>query len=96
MNGYKITAEGYKSLVKQGKMTEEQAQPEIRVLEFLGNCSQDDIYRLVDSSAFNSIIKAYCRKALQSAKVNKETENAVMDELRWLIDTMTSKEVVEE
>ena len=94
MNGYEILAQGYKQLVKQGEMTEEQAQPEIRILDFLGECSQDDIYRLVDSSAFNDIIKAYCRKALQSAEVDEKTTDAVMGELRWLFETTNSKEIM--
>lgn len=93
MNGYEIVAQGYKQLVEQGKMTAEQAQPEIRVLDFLGACDPDDIYRMVDSSAFNDIIKAFCKKALMSANVDQNTSDRVMDELRWLMDTMTSKEV---
>ena len=95
MNGYEMVAQGYKQLVEQGKMTADQAQPEIRVLDFLGECDPDDIYRLVDSSAFNSIIKAFCKKALQGAAVDQDTADSVMDELRWIMDTMTSKEVAE-
>lgn len=93
MNGYEIVAQGYKQLVEQGKMTAEEAQPEIRVLDFLGACDPDDIYRMVDSSAFNDIIKAFCKKALHGANVDQDTSDRVMDELRWLMDTMTSKEV---
>lgn len=95
MNGYEAVAQGYKKLVEQGKLTAEQAQPEIRVLDFLGECDPDDIYRLVDSSAFNSIIKAFCQKALMGANVDQDTADSVMDELRWIMDTMTSKEVTE-
>lgn len=95
MNGYEMVAQGYKQLVEQGKMTADQAQPEIRVLDFLGACDPDDIYRMVDSSAFNDIIKAFCKKALLSANVDPDTADSVMDELRWIMDTMTSKEVAE-
>ena len=95
MNGYEVVAQGYKQLVEQGKLTAEEAQPEIRVLDFLGACAPDDIYRLVDSSAFNDIIKAFCKAALQGASVDQDTSDRIMDELRWIMDTMTSKEVTE-
>ena len=96
MNGFKMMADSYRALVKQGKLSESDAKREIEVYEFLATCSQDDFYRLVDSSAFNDIIKAFCRKALKCAKVDNDIEDRVMDELRWLFDTRSAKEVCEE
>lgn len=93
MNGYKMMADSYRHLVEQGKMAEEDAKREIEVYEFLATCNQDDFYRLVDSSAFNDIIKDYVRKALKGAEVDEETTDRVMSELRWLFDTMGAKEV---
>ena len=93
MNGFKMMADSYRELVKQGKLSESDARREIEIYEFLATCSQDDIYRLVDSSAFNDIIKAFCRKALKCAEVDHDTENRVMNELRWLFDTMGARQV---
>lgn len=93
MNGFQIMADSYKTLVKQGKLKAEDAKRDIEIYEFLATCDRSDFFRMVDSSAFNDIIKAFCRKALQGAKVTKEVEDSVMDELRWIIDTMQASEI---
>lgn len=59
MNGYEMMADSYRQLVKQGKIDKETADREIRVYDFLATCDSDDLCRMVDSSAFNDIIRAY-------------------------------------
>ena len=93
MNGFQMMADSYKTLVKHGKLKEEDARREIEIYEFLATCDHSDFCRMVDSSAFNDIIKAFCRKALQGAKVGEEIEDSVMGELRWLFDTMQASEI---
>lgn len=93
MNGYKMMADSYKILEKQGKIDKESAEKEIRIFEFLATCDEDDICRLARSAAFNDIIKGYCKKALESAEVDEQTQTAVIDELRWLFDTADVKDV---
>lgn len=93
MNGFTMMADSYKKLMEQGKIDKETAEKEIRIYEFLATCNQSDFCRMVDSSAFNDIIKAFCRKALQGAKVSEEVEDSVMGELRWIMDTMQAGEV---
>lgn len=93
MNGFQMMADSYKALVTQGKLKEEDAKREIEIYEFLATCDQSDFCRMVDSSAFNDIIKAFCRKALQGAKVGEEVEDSVMGELRWIMDTMQASEI---
>lgn len=93
MNGFKLLADSYRKLVEQGKLSEEEAKRDIEIYDFLATCNQDDFYTMVDSSAFNDIIKAYCRKALKNANTDKETEDRVMNELGWLFDTVGAKGV---
>lgn len=93
MNGFKMLADSYKKLVEQGKMKEEDAAPEIRVLEFLGTCSQDDYYRMVNSSAFNDIMENYFRAALVNAELDEDAIDRVMEEFHYLLDGKTAKEV---
>ena len=93
MNGFQMMADSYKKLVEQGKLKEEDAKREIEIYEFLATCDHSDFFRMVDSSAFNDIIKAFCRKALQGAKVTEEVEDSVMGELRWIMDTMQASEI---
>ena len=95
MNGYKIMAESYEKLVEQRKMTTEQAEPQIRVYEFLAGCTKEDFCRIMDSSALNDIIKAYIRKACEDAGLGEEQTAAVSESLRMLLDTMTASEVLQ-
>lgn len=95
MNGYEMMADSYGQLVKQGKIDKETADREIRVYDFLATCDSDDLCRMVDSSAFNDIIRAYLKMAVQSADIDEDAREKVVGQLRWLFDEKTAKEVLE-
>ena len=93
MNGFKLMSDGYKQLMKQGKLTPEQADPEIRIFDFLADCSTDDLYRLMDSSAFNDILKSYVAAACDEAELSDTQKSSVMGALRWLLDTKRARDI---
>lgn len=95
MNGYEMMADSYRQLVKQGKIDKETADREIRVYDFLTTCDSDDLCRMVDSSAFNDIIRAYLKMAVQSAGIDEDAREKVVGQLRWLFDEKTAKQVLE-
>lgn len=95
MNGYEMMADSYRQLVKQRKIDKETADREIRVYDFLVTCNSDDLCRMVDSSAFNDIIRAYLKMAVQSADIDEDAREKVVGQLRWLFDEKTAKQVLE-
>ena len=95
MNGYEMTADSYRQLVKQGKIDKEIADREIRVYDFLATCDSDDLCRMVDSSAFNDIIRAFVEIAVKNADIDEDSRNKVVGQLRWLFDEKTAKQVLE-
>ncbi len=48
---------------------------------------------MVDSSAFNDIIRDFLKTALQNAGADEEMTGKVLNELRWLFSETSAKEV---
>lgn len=95
MNGYTMMAESYKKLMEQGKIDKETAEKEIRIYEFLATCDIDDFCRMVDSSAFNDIIKAFLKMSVENADIDEKSQDKVKNQLRWIFDEKSAKEVLQ-
>lgn len=94
MNGYKLMAENYKKLANEGKIERETAEKAIRIYEFLATCDKEDFCIMVDSSAFNDIIKSYLEMAVVNADIGEEAEQKVLSQVRWIFDEYTAEEVL--
>ena len=94
MNGFEIIAENYRKLVRKGEVAEEQVKRDIEIYDFLSKCDNDDLCRLIDSSAFNDIIKAIVKVSLKKARIDKKTEEKILNEIRYTFDEMTAKEIL--
>lgn len=81
--------------MKHGEIDKETADKEIRIYDFLATCDTEDICRMVDSSAFNDIIRAFVEMAVKNADIDEDSQNKVVGQLRWLFDEKMAKEVLE-
>lgn len=95
MNGYTLMADSYRKAMEQGKIEKEVAEKEIRIYEFLATCDKDDICRMVNSSAFNDIIRGYLKLALANAELDKDSQEKALNQLTWIFDEKSAKEVLE-
>lgn len=94
MNGYKMISDSYKKLADEGKISREDAEKEIRIYDFLATCDIDDLCRIVDSSAFNDIIRAFVKMAVKNADIDEESQNKVISQLHWIFDEKSAKDLL--
>lgn len=95
MNGYTMMADSYRELMNDGKIDKESAEKSIRIYEFLATCDKDDLCQMVDSSAFNDIIRAFLKMAVVNAELEEEQQDKVLNQLCWIFDEKSAKEVLE-
>ena len=95
MNGYEHLALSYRKLIEQGELTEDEAASTLKTLDFLATCSQEDIFNLVDSGAFNDIMRNYFRKSLHKAELDKDTVRLVISEFNSLLEWQSAKQISE-
>lgn len=97
MNGYKMLADSYKQLLEREEpgADKESIEKSIKALEFLATCDDMEICKLFDSSAFNNITKAYCKKAMNNQGFSDEQINGVLDELHGLFSQVNADEIMQ-
>lgn len=95
MNGYTMMADSYRKLMNDGTIDKDSAEKSIRIYEFRATCDKDDLCQMVDSSAFNDIIRAFLKMAVVNAELEEEQQDKVLNQLRWIFDEKSAKEVLE-
>ena len=93
-NEYAMMSEHSKLLVKQGKLDKEKAEKAIRIFEFLATCDVNDLCIMVDSGAFNEIIKAFLTMTIENSGISPKTQAKALAQLYWIFDEKQSKEVL--
>ena len=96
MNGYEFSIAGYKQVLESGRtdIDREYIQAEIKALEPFACRTEQEIIKMFDSGAFNEVLKAYCKKAMENSGIDKEKIDDVMGEIKWLLDTVRAEEII--
>ena len=96
MANYDILIKSYENVLekKSDNGDVEAIKLSINAMKTLNDKTDDEIYALFSTGAFNDILKGYCKKALENCKLEKKQIDAVMDELKWLLDTRGAKEIL--
>ncbi|WP_095889561.1 hypothetical protein [Clostridioides difficile] len=89
-----MMADRYRKLVEDGELDKEVADKESRIYDFLATSDSDDLCRMVDSSAFNDIIRDYLKMAVQNADSDEDGREKVVGQLRWMFDEKNATEVL--
>lgn len=95
MNGFELMAEGYRKAAAQGRLEEAEAEKKCKALDFLSKCDEEDLFNLFDSTAFNEIIMAYVRRAVNNVPgLDDVLRVAVRNEVRSLFSEISAKEIM--
>ena len=93
MNGYKMTADSYRTLRGNSKVDQADVESNIKVLDFLATCTQEDIYNLFNSTAFNYICLGYVKMALNGFKELDDDTKARINNRVWaMFDEKNAKQ----
>jgi hypothetical protein len=95
MNGFDLLADSYRRELIHGTVDPEKTLKYIRIFDFFAKCDNDDFYMMVDSSAFNAIIRGYVKMAVRNAGFDIVQENEVVSQLYALFDGKKAKDVME-
>ena len=90
-----MMADSYRELMNNGKIDIETAEKKIRIYDFFATCDIDDFCLMVDSSAFNDIIRAFLKMAVNNAGISDKAKEKVFRELRSIFGVKSAKEVLE-
>lgn len=93
MNGYKMTADSYRTLRGNSKLDQADIESNIKVLDFLATCTQEDIYNLFNSTAFNFICLGYVKMALNGFKeLDDDTKDRIINRVWAMFDEKNAKQ----
>ena len=91
MNGYKMTADAYRIFKKREPKAD--VDSNIKTLDFLATCTEEDIYNLFNSSAFNNICLGYVKMALNGFKELDDDTKARINNRVWaMFDEKNAKQ----
>ena len=91
MNDFKMTADAYRQAKKQDPRLD--LDSNIKTLDFLAECTKEDIYNLFNSGAFNYICMGYVEMALNDfEELDEDMKDRITNHVLYKFDTVTAKQ----
>lgn len=91
MNGYKMSADSYRILKQRDPKID--VDSNIKTLDFLAACTEEDIHNLFNSTAFNNICMGYVKMALNDFKeLDDDMKDRIINHVRYKFDTETANQ----
>ena len=95
MNGFKLQADAIRKVVERDDDCDKEAMlSKAKVYDILSELTQDQIYELYNSSAFNDVTKAYAKRAMETVGLDEEQISDVLQEIKYLHDTVSAGEII--
>ena len=95
MNGFKLQADAIRKVVESDDNCDKEAMlSKAKVYDILSELTQEQIYELYNSSAFNDVTKAYAKRAMETVGIDEEQISDVLREIKYLHDTVSAGEIV--
>lgn len=92
MNQYESLAKSYEQAIQQDpELDTKEMREQIAALRCIGSIDPCTIF---DTGNFNEICEGYAQKAMENCKIPRKQIAAVMEEMRWLFDTIESRNVL--
>ncbi len=70
-------------------------QMQIDATKSVCNKTANEICAMYDTSYFNDITSAYAKRAMTNVGISNDDINSVLEEIKWLHDTVSAKEIIE-
>ena len=87
---YKKTERGKENIMEKYRKAD--VDSNIKTLDFLATCTQEDIYNLFNSSTFNYICLGYVEMALNDLDLDGDTKDRIINHVRYKFDTVTANQ----
>lgn len=97
MNGFEMLTQSYEKVLEQNnpKYDQENIKGQIASLRSMAWKSEEEINGMFETGVFNEICTGYIYAALQNCNIDAEKASEVVNELKWLFDTIVASQARE-
>lgn len=93
MDGYELQAASYEQYLNTHPVEpeiKEELERKIKALRLFIGTTESERDEMFNSGAFNDICRGYFKKAMKNCNIPDKTISAVLEEFKWLLDTISA------